>query len=807
MRGARRSLTLLALLAFSSAVLTAVGPGTSAQVPVPVPEGGIPGTVQVAGEVLAEISGGALTLRDAALPGKLSYASRQPPAPGHRKPGLAPPSDNVLVNDPFADTTNQDTQSETSLTLAGSNVVVGFNDSGHCFDPCPIVPGHFTGRALSTDGGATFQDLGTLPDDPNGDLGDPVLATDQNSGTVYFSTLGGNLAANFLQTFRSFDGGQTFVAPVNTTPGEIGFQDKEWLAVDNATGPGQGNVYVSWTLFPGGIVAPSPVIEIRVTRSTNGGATFVPPPGTLVMQGCGQGSYVAVGPAHEVYVFWWDCNLTPRRIMMRKSTDQGVSFGPPVTVATLLGTGTNGRLPLNGGFRSNSFPHVAVNPVSGNLYAVFNDNPAGDDRGDIYLTQSTDGGLTWSSPARVNDDATIMDQFMPTVGVTADGSHLMIGWYDRRRNVSGNDAIDRFGVIGRIAGGTVTFGSNFSVSDGPFPVVREQDPIINIEYMGDYDQTVGDAASFFSVWSDNRLGSKAHEFQPDVRFAKTPETATADLVAEVRDKPSSIHAGRDLTYTIEVTNLGPDAASGVTVRDDLPSSVLKKSATSTQGVCDGVGTVVCSLGRMAKGAIARVTIVAVPTQAGNITNSASVTSAAQDPAPDNNSDSVTTKVQGNLATVEASHSSGNIAVPIPQEGLVDVPLAVSQAGRISDLNFKVRLNHTFDRDVELYLIHPDGSKIELSADNGGGGDNYGAGPQSCGGTFTVLDDSATLAGSPRYISPDGAAPFAGTFRPEQSLARFQGKAASGTWTLRIIDDEPPDAGTLFCWQLEVTTRN
>jgi subtilisin-like proprotein convertase family protein len=125
---------------------------------------------------------------------------------------------------------------------------------------------------------------------------------------------------------------------------------------------------------------------------------------------------------------------------------------------------------------------------------------------------------------------------------------------------------------------------------------------------------------------------------------------------------------------------------------------------------------------------------------------------------------------------------------------------VNQDGLVSDVDFRVRLNHTFDRDVELYLIHPDGSMFELSADNGGGGDNYGAGAQNCSGTFSELDDSAT-----QFISPDGVAPFVGTFRPELALARFQGKAAGGTWSLRIIDDEPPDSGTLFCWQLEVTS--
>lgn len=796
MRPVRAPLSLFVALALSTGLLSAAGAGAQ--------EGGIPGTVEVDGEVLAELSGSALSLRDAQLPGKLDFASpKRDPRIGARPPSAAPASENVVVNDPAADATEQDTQSETSVTLAGDNVVVGFNDSGHCFDPCPIVPGHFTGRAFSTDGGGSFTDAGTLPDHVDGDLGDPVLATDEVGGTVYFSTLGGNLVANHLQTFRSFDGGVTFTAPVNSTPGTeagMGFQDKEWMAVDNFAGPQQGTAYVSWTKFPGGIAAPSPFIEILVTRSTDGGDSYFPPGGTLVMRGCGQGSFVTVGPDHSVYVFWWDCNATPRRIMVAMSTDQGLTFGPPVTVATLLGTGVNGRLPLNGGFRNNSFPHVAVNPLSGNLYVVFNDNPVGDDRGDVLFTQSTDGALTWSTPVRVNDDATTLDQFMPTIGATSDGSRLLVTWYDRRRNQTGNDAIDRFGTIGSISGDSVTFGSNFAVSDGPFPVVREQDPIINIQYMGDYDQTVADNASFYSVWSDNRLSSKAHEFQPDVRFAKTPSRATADLAVSVKDSSSAIQAGRDLTYTVEVRNLGPDAASGVTVTDTLPGTVLRKSATASQGACDGIGTVVCTLGSLGSGKGAKVSVVVVPTQPGTITNTVGVVSAAGDPATGNNSASVTTKVNGSMFVVEATHSSGDLSVPIPEEGMVEVTLPVNQDGLVSDVDFRVRLNHTFDRDVELYLIHPDGSKIELLADNGGGGDNYGAGAQSCSGTFTELDDSAT-----QFISPDGVAPFVGAFRPEQALARFQGKAAGGTWSLRIIDDEPPDSGTLFCWQLEVTS--
>src|SRR5262249_50313592 len=71
---------------------------------------------------------------------------------------LAPSFNNVLVSNPLADTGSNDTQSETTLVLAGSTVVVGFNDS-----ESNAGNNKFTGVARSTDGGATFTDLGTLP--------------------------------------------------------------------------------------------------------------------------------------------------------------------------------------------------------------------------------------------------------------------------------------------------------------------------------------------------------------------------------------------------------------------------------------------------------------------------------------------------------------------------------------------------------------------------------------------------------------------------------------------------------------------
>jgi uncharacterized repeat protein (TIGR01451 family) len=101
-----------------------------------------------------------------------------------------------------------------------------------------------------------------------------------------------------------------------------------------------------------------------------------------------------------------------------------------------------------------------------------------------------------------------------------------------------------------------------------------------------------------------------------------------------------------MTYTHTVTNNGPDAASRVTVTDQLPPSVTFVSATASQGSCgESGGIVTCNLGTMGSGATATLDIVVKPTVAGEITNSASVTASTPDPnAEGNNSDSENTSV-------------------------------------------------------------------------------------------------------------------------------------------------------------------
>jgi subtilisin-like proprotein convertase family protein len=149
----------------------------------------------------------------------------------------------------------------------------------------------------------------------------------------------------------------------------------------------------------------------------------------------------------------------------------------------------------------------------------------------------------------------------------------------------------------------------------------------------------------------------------------------------------------------------------------------------------------------------------------------------------------------------AQRSTGNIAVPIRDVATEIVPIEVTDAGQIVDVDVRIRANHTFDSDLTFTLIGPDGTAVVLAAGKGGSGDNFGDGAADCSGRPTVFDDQA-----PTAIGA-GVAPFAASFRPDQPLARFAGKSAQGTWRLQVTDGFALDVGTLFCTQLVIKLRS
>jgi serine/threonine protein kinase/tetratricopeptide (TPR) repeat protein/streptogramin lyase/subtilisin-like proprotein convertase family protein len=106
-------------------------------------------------------------------------------------------------------------------------------------------------------------------------------------------------------------------------------------------------------------------------------------------------------------------------------------------------------------------------------------------------------------------------------------------------------------------------------------------------------------------------------------------------------------------------------------------------------------------------------------------------------------------------------------------GVTESTLTIADAVEIRDLNVTLDISHTYDEDLDVFLIAPDGTRVELFTDVGADGDDFSG---------TTLDDQA-----PQSIL-FGTAPFAGKFRPEGRLADLNGKSAQGIWTLEIGDD-------------------
>jgi uncharacterized repeat protein (TIGR01451 family) len=130
--------------------------------------------------------------------------------------------------------------------------------------------------------------------------------------------------------------------------------------------------------------------------------------------------------------------------------------------------------------------------------------------------------------------------------------------------------------------------------------------------------------------------------QPALRI-ETPNTA--DLQTTKSDSPDPVLVGDTLTYTLVAKNNGGSAATGVKVKDTLPSNVTLKSATSTQGSCSGSAPVVCNVGNLADGASATITIKVTPTaKNANTQNTAMIQGNQTDPNTANNSVTISTKV-------------------------------------------------------------------------------------------------------------------------------------------------------------------
>ena len=160
----------------------------------------------------------------------------------------------------------------------------------------------------------------------------------------------------------------------------------------------------------------------------------------------------------------------------------------------------------------------------------------------------------------------------------------------------------------------------------------------------------------------------------------TAVNASVDLAITKTDSVDPVIAGNALTYTLTVTNNGPSTATGVTVSDVLPTGVTFTSAVASQGsAANNSGTVTATLGTIAPGANATVTIVVNVDEATRtaLSNTATVTSTETDSNTANNSVTEPTTVN---AQVDLAITKVDSADPVVPNGTVTYTLVVTNNG-------------------------------------------------------------------------------------------------------------------------------
>ncbi|WP_111684775.1 zinc-dependent metalloprotease [Winogradskyella tangerina] len=151
--------------------------------------------------------------------------------------------------------------------------------------------------------------------------------------------------------------------------------------------------------------------------------------------------------------------------------------------------------------------------------------------------------------------------------------------------------------------------------------------------------------------------------------------------------------------------------------------------------------------------------------------------------------------QGNFTTGNVScafYTSSDTPINIPDANAsgVNSVINVPSSEEITDINVTVNITHTFNGDLRLTLIAPDGTPILLSNRNGGNGDNF---------VDTVFDQEGS------NLISSGTAPFTGTFVPDGDLSTLYGGFSDGDWTLNVSDNAGLDTGTIDDWTLELCT--
>jgi len=225
--------------------------------------------------------------------------------------------------------------------------------------------------------------------------------------------------------------------------------DKQWITIDtNPDSPHYGRVYVMWTIF---VLNPAVVYESHADANPDGTHTDWTPPQELpTVKGKRWDTYLLPHVAPDGTVYTTITNNPQSKdflyndLFLVWSPDGGETWQGPRTVIQNVQTPTFQNTTFRDGI-VNTFA-VGTEPVSAGepypLYVSFEDGSSG--LSNIYLTASVDGGQTWSTPFRVNDNAGPTEAMQPNLNVAPNGT-VAVAFYDRRLPCPANGSPDYAG--------------------------------------------------------------------------------------------------------------------------------------------------------------------------------------------------------------------------------------------------------------------------------------------------------------------------------------------------------------------------
>ncbi len=337
-------------------------------------------------------------------------------------------------------------------------------------------------------------------------------------------------------------------------------------------------------------------------------------------------------------------------------------------------------------------------------------------------------------------------------------------------------------------------------------------------------------------------------------------TLLADLEIDKTVSPDPVDPGAVLTYTVVVTNHGPEPATGLRVTDTLPAGLVGYPVYDplVWSACSAPGDVVaCTLsGTLAVGTGASFAITVTAPLSGFLANYAEVVADEQDPDVNDNDVTIYAAVRpvaglsiakadlpdpvfaaapltytlvvtnrgpvaaGQVENRELFFRHAYIGIPAPRETAHRYPSDIrisSFPGVVQEITVTLnRLDHTYPGDLSILLVGPGGQDVMLMENAVGGipaDDVTLVFNQSAGQSLPV--SGTLLSGVPyRPTSYDfgyneDLAPPAPPRPYGNSLAAFQGADPNGTWSLYVYDNVPAsDGGRIIQgWELELVTMS